>query len=85
MKSKKLPIIITTREALDKALPLELSVIYIDEELYSLVREIDDRLNKQGYIAAEKKGKHGVFFFKSNGCNVFDPAVHEIYDPLGIL
>lgn len=86
MRSEKYPIIISTRKALDTVLDSRWSVIYVDEKLYTkILGQIDGIMVKAGYVAAEKTGKHGVFYLRSGGDDAFDPNIHEIYDPMGIL
>lgn len=86
LKTNKVPIIITTQEALYTALDESPSVIYIDMELYTPLRnEIKPLLAQHGYARAPQGGMNGVFYLKCSGTNRFDLELHEIYDPFNIL
>lgn len=86
MGATKCPIIVSKRKALDIALDCHWCVICIDERLYPGVQgQIDEIMAGAGYVAAEKTGKHGVFYLRSGEDGAFDPDIHEIYDPMDIL
>lgn len=81
MDAKNIPVIVTTRAALETALDLKLRIIYIDETLY--MRELDEILASNGYVKSGQAGRRGVFFLSHTGD--IDPDTAKIYDPYNIL
>lgn len=77
MKSPVYPILITTPEALSRALSCPPLVLHIDEALCPYPLSV---LSAHGYTG-QRSGDHGVFFLRRD----FDPEAHQIYDPFGIL
>jgi len=86
MKLQRMPIIVTTKEALDASVTDRTGVIYVGNELYLPEKEsIDYKMALQGYQKAKKQVNKGIFFVRSGGEKGFDEDLHEIYDPFGIL
>ena len=86
MGRRRLPLIITTMEALENAIAIMWGVIYIDKGLYQEeTAQILEILRRNGYIPAQRRGKSGEFFLRKEEPNAFHPEVDEIHDPWDIL
>lgn len=85
MRKKVLPVIVSTREALETALPEGPHVIYVDRTLYSRDSAwVRAKAQIYGYTPGAE-GVRGTFFLRTGGDDPFDPERHEIHDPQGIL
>lgn len=85
MKEKILPLMVTTKEALDEVIKEKYYVLYISDTLcYQLQPQVFDNLYAMGYVLIEQ-GKNGFFFSQTTGKYIFDPNLHEIHDPYHIL
>lgn len=83
MKQKKIPIIISSQEALHRLEHSQASVLCITRSVFlKNCHEIDDIMSSYGYTAANISDGRGIFYWKSAGPDRFDPECHEIYDPL---
>ena len=85
MKEKILPLMVTTKQALDEVINEKYYVLHIADTLYcQLQPQVFDNLYAMGYILIDQ-GKHGLFFAQTTGKYIFDPNLHEIHDPYHIL
>jgi len=77
MKKRKLPIIVTTEQALQSCLKASACVIYIDGTLYEKCTErIRRTMMLHGYTIADIPAQRGVFYTRNASCDKW-----EIYDP----
>lgn len=86
MMKKTVPaVMVTTREALFRALDDGCTALHIELYLFSRLRAPEvDRITGRGYAFAGV-GNSGVIFVRTEGPGAFDPERHEIADPRGIL
>lgn len=77
MEQRKLPIIVTTEQALQSCLKASACVIYIDGTLYEKCTEkIRRTMMLHGYTIADIPAQNGVFYTRNSFCDTW-----EVYDP----
>lgn len=86
MKQKIIPLLITTLVALRETVKEKSPLLHIDNRLYQRQNaKITTIMAENGYSPIAQKAKSGIFFYRATDGSVFDPDVHEIFDPCSIL